>query len=557
MAIKKLPKNIHSLIAAGEVIERPASVIRELMQNSIDAGATDIAVEIEEGGTKFISVTDNGSGIAPDDIELSIEEHATSKIATKSDLHNILTYGFRGEALHSIASVSLMEIESSADEEGSSISVKEGNIIDKSITALPAGTRIVVRELFRNFPARRKFLKRAYTEMNYCSREFQYHALANPEINMRFISDGRTVFPLRSGSLKNRAAELLSTDFIDHAFEIDTATALNGKLLRIRGFVGKPELFDNRKFNFNYIFINRRFIFDRMIRKAVYSAFDTQLRGRFCPYIIFLEVPPDMLDVNIHPAKKEVKFHNENDVFRIIVQGIKEAVRRSGEERKNEFTQTGTSVRANEIESEPGMLFNDTDIESAQKMAEYRSGEQSGFWQFMKTYIITELKNTVYIIDQHAAHERIMYERFRETAEFSVQKLLFPETVKLSADLMEIFNENIELIRKNGFQAKQFGPDIVMLEGVPSIIDARYEISDFVNMLEDLSKGNDIESIDDRIKIIACRTAIKAGEKLSQLEMAKIFRDLFNCSNPYACPHGRPTMINLSKEDMEKWFRRT
>lgn len=555
MPIIKLPKDIHSLIAAGEVIERPASVVRELMQNSIDAGADGITVEIEEGGKKFISVTDNGAGMEQIDIELSIEEHATSKITTREDLNSILTYGFRGEALHSIASVSLMEIESSSNgEEGSSIKVKEGKIIERNIAALPIGTSIAVKELFRNFPARRKFLKGNNTEMNHCSREFQYHALANPDIDMKFISDGRTVFPLRKGGLKNRAGELLSEEFIENAFDVDFASAVDGKLIRVRGFVGKPVLFDNRKFNFNYIFINRRYIFDRIIRRAVYSAFETQLRGRFCPYMLMIELPPQTLDVNIHPAKKEVKFHNENEVFRTVVQGIKESVARNTRSEKHVPAQ---SMPAVDTETETGMLFSNFDIASAERIAEYKSGEQYNFRQFMKTYIMTELKNTVYIIDQHAAHERIMYEKFRNTTEFSVQKLLFPETMKLDPELMEIFRENAELIKANGFAAKPFGPNIIMLEGVPSIIDAHYSISDFVSMLDDMKTGSEMKEIDDRIKMISCRTAVKAGERLSQLEMAKIFRDLFNCENPYACPHGRPTMINLSKDDIEKWFRRT
>lgn len=555
MKINILNRNVYSLIAAGEIVERPSSVIRELLDNSIDAGAANIIIEVINGGKKRISVIDDGEGIEKEDMELSVLPHSTSKIKNASDIESIETYGFRGEALHAISRISMISIESRSNdsENANKIYVKQGDIVENEVSVLHKGTIVEVNEIFHNIPARRKFLKSDNVELNHCIREFEHHALANPEISFKFINNGHVIVNLIKSELKDRISDIVGETFINNSFKINYFS----RKTKVIGFIGKPEAFTDKKSRINHIFVNSRHVFNPLIRKALYSAMGTQLQHRHLPYVIMVEAPSKNLDVNIHPAKKEIKFKNENEIFPIIINSVKSGIQAENQykEEIHKF-ENYSRITGNEGKSQR-KLFSDFDYSIRSKTINSEM-LNTYFYQYEKTYIITQLKGQLYMIDQHAAHERIMYEKYLYQKEnISSQKLLFSYTVKLEPELFEIYEESKDKLEKNGFITRPFGRNIILVEGIPALVENKFNEADFINILEDLKNNENVLSIDEVIKIIACRSAVKAGTELSESEMAKIFSDLFNCENPFACPHGRPTIKAFTKSDIEKWFKRT
>lgn len=549
MKIKKLSEDVYSLIAAGEIIERPASVIRELIQNSIDAGAKTIIVELENGGKDLLRVIDDGHGMDIDDMKLSVEAHATSKIINADDINSVDTYGFRGEALHSVSSVSRMTIESRAEgsENAHIMHVREGAIDDMTECSLDRGTIITVEEIFYNLPARRKFLKSNNVELNHCIREFEYHALANPHIAFKLIHNGHNTLSLSVCSSIERVENICGSNFIEHSFPIDYYS----DNMHIGGFVGKPDIFSDRKTSIAFMFVNKRYIFNPLIRRALYTAFGTQLAHRNLPYVVFIDIKPEMIDVNIHPAKKEIKFRNESDIFKTVVNGVKSGIQVDAVRHEVHEMDISPMQQYSE-QTEQSALF-----ESYEMSPQGFARESTDFYQFRNKYIITRLKDRLYIIDQHAAHERIMYEKFLNNKDnISPQNLLFSITVKLDAQLMEIYEKSADTLKKSGFNIRVFGRNVVLIEAVPSIIEGTFGNEEFIQLLEDFRNNENIGIIDEVLKLIACRSAVKAGQRLNEYEMAKIFSDLFSCNNPFACPHGRPTLKYFEENEIEKWFKR-
>lgn len=551
MTIRTLPEKVYSLIAAGEVIERPSSVVRELIQNSIDAGSDSIELILRGGGRDSISVIDNGEGMDKEDLLNCIKPHSTSKIAREDDLASISTYGFRGEALHSVASVSRLTIETCADSNETAYCLETGfsGNTDISRTARQRGTTVTVNDLFRNMPARRKFLKSDSVEANHSMHQFMMYALANESIKFRLKNNSSIVHSIEKQSQQERAGYIAGPEFTDNSYSIDFFS----NEMHITGYVGKPDIFSDKRTRINHMFVNRRYIYNPLVRKALYSAFDSQLSHRYLPFIIFIDIPPDLIDVNIHPAKREIKFRNEKDVFPAIINAVRSAVQvRRAIDSRNAL---GVVPEMNDSrqDSEAVPLFS----EESSTLTTYTGQQTSQLWQFNKSYIITQLKGKLYVIDQHAAHERIMYERFTDSSELTPQRMLFSKTIKLDSELMETYEDNEDYLKSNGFITRKFGNDIILLEGVPSIIESNFTENDFTAILEDFNSNRTIGSIDDMLKLMACRTAIKANTVLSQVEMAKILSDLFRCDNPYACPHGRPTVRIFDTDEIERWFKRT
>uniref|UniRef100_A0A7C3J5C5 DNA mismatch repair protein MutL n=1 Tax=candidate division WOR-3 bacterium TaxID=2052148 RepID=A0A7C3J5C5_UNCW3 len=555
MKIKLLPESVYSFIAAGEVIDRPASVVRELIQNSIDAKASSITVSINRGGKELINIIDDGEGMDRDDLLFATKKHATSKINTLDDLKNIITYGFRGEALYSVGLVSHLTIESKVKEDdlGNSIIIDCGEVKGTERSSIEKGTSIVVKDLFKNIPARKKFLKSDLYEQKKVEDEFVFHSIANPEISFKFIVDGHIVYNLKSSDLRERIKELKGENFIKETFFLDYFE----RGIRIKGFVGNPKLFNNIKYKFSMVFVNKRYINYPQIKKAIFSAFGTQLKRGFTPYIIFIDISPHLVDFNVHPMKKEVKFSSENDLFFVVNRSVKSGLAVDRNFVENDRTLEPVDLSKPDFFVREEKLFSDVDFYLSEKKTTNISFESSKFWQFQNSYIFVSVKDKLYILDQHAAAERISYEKLlKEKEKITSQKLLFPFTLRLNSDIYIFVNENIEKFEKLGFSVRVFDNNKILVESVPSIIEDDFnkeDFEEFVNEIYNLGFGSEFDEI---LKIVACKSSIKAGKKLNSVEMEEIFNQLFKCENPHACPHGRPTFITFSIDDFEKWFRR-
>ncbi len=555
MKIKLLPESVYSFIAAGEVIDRPASVVRELIQNSIDAKASSITVSINKGGKELINIIDDGEGMDRDDLLFATKKHATSKINTLDDLKNIITYGFRGEALYSVGLVSHLTIESKVKEDdlGNSIIIDCGEVKGTERSSIEKGTSIVVKDLFKNIPARKKFLKSDLYEQKKVEDEFVFHSIANPEISFKFIVDGHIVYNLKSSDLRERIKELKGENFIKETFSLDYFE----RGIRIKGFVGNPKLFNNIKYKFSMVFVNKRYINYPQIKKAIFSAFGTQLKRGFTPYIIFIDISPHLVDFNVHPMKKEVKFSSENDLFFVVNRSVKSGLAVDRNFVENDRTLEPVDLSKPDFFVREEKLFSDVDFYLSEKKTTNISFESSKFWQFQNSYIFVSVKDKLYILDQHAAAERISYEKLlKEKEKITSQKLLFPFTLRLNSDIYIFVNENIEKFEKLGFSVRVFDNNKILVESVPSIIEDDFnkeDFEEFVNEIYNLGFGSEFDEI---LKIVACKSSIKAGKKLNSVEMEEIFNQLFKCENPHACPHGRPTFITFSIDDFEKWFRR-
>lgn len=555
MKIKLLPESVYSFIAAGEVIDRPASVVRELIQNSIDAKASSIIVSINKGGKELINVIDDGEGMDRDDLLFATKKHATSKINTLDDLKSIITYGFRGEALYSVGLVSKLTIESKVKEDdvGNSIVIDCGEVRGVERSSIEKGTSIVVKDLFKNIPARKKFLKSDAYEQKKVEDEFVFHSIANPEISFKLIVDGHIVYNLKTADFKERIKELKGESFIKETFSLDYFE----RGIRIKGFVGNPNLFNSLKYKFSMVFVNKRYIYYPQIKKAIFSAFGTQLKRGFTPYIILIEISPNLVDFNVHPMKKEFKFSSENDLFFVVNRAVKSGLSVEKNFVENERIKESVFLSKPDFFVREEKLFSDVDFYLSEKKNTNISFESSKFWQFLNSYIFVSVKDKLYILDQHAAAERISYEKLlKEKEKITSQKLLFPFTLRLKSDTYIFVSENIERFENLGFSIRVFDNNKVLVESVPSIIEEDFnkeDFEDFVNEIYNLGFGSEFDEI---LKLVACKSSIKAGKKLNYVEMEELFNQLFKCENPHACPHGRPTFITFTIDDFEKWFRR-
>ncbi len=568
MTIIELPQEVVDKIAAGEVVERPSSVVKELVENSLDAGATLIEVEVRNGGLDLIRVSDDGRGMPREDLRLSVKPHATSKIKSYEDILEAHSYGFRGEALPSIASVSRLRITSRAAgyETGWELVCGAGEGPKEREAAAATGTSVEAEALFANVPARRKFLRSPMTEGRRCLEEVFHQALANPGVAFRFINEGRTTLELPTAEQAERWRQALGSELF---FSLVPLESRSGDLA-LAGLASKSgNLWPRRREQ--HLYVNGRRVVHRLVTSAVYQAYGPALEGRHPAFLLFLTMPTRLVDVNVHPAKREVRFRDDELVFRFV---------RSSLERtlfgKNEGPGVGASpfprltdgqlpdnkARPLGAVAEKQTVFDLNEAGSRRpdpKINLAASPPVAQCWQLHSRYILAPIKNGMILVDQHAAHERILYEELMgRSGGVSPQQLMFPATVELTAAEMMVFTEHQEIFATLGFELKKFGGRTIVIEGLPSATAEADAETVVRGILGDLGDNRQAVS-DPRERVarsFACHAAVKAGQPLSQEEMNRLIDRLFATSSPYLDPHGRPAVIKLTLEDLERRFGR-
>lgn len=611
--IKILPENIANKIAAGEVVQRPESVVKELLENAIDAKATNIELIIKQAGKSLIQVCDNGSGMTEEEALLSIRKHATSKISTIEDLESINTLGFRGEALSSIAAVCQLEIKTETHDEeiGTLIKIENENEITTEKISTAKGTCVSVKNIFYNIPARRKFLKSDTTELKHIIDTFNRIALANPEIAFRFYNSDNLISDYKEGTLDERIQQVFADNMLDALIPVNEET----DYLSIKGYIGKPSIFKKSKGE-QFLFLNKRFVINKSINHAVFTAFENILeKGDYPFFILFISLDPSKIDVNIHPSKLEVKFDDEKDIYNFVLSVIRKSIGTHDLVPTMSFTDSNNadeklafnpfqSVKQNDFSDRPlfstrerrertsvtdeeiDLVFGDlkknilpnsvsgfnaesdeeilsSDSESHLEKSASTDSETTFLIQLHNKYILSQIKSGLMIIDQHVAHERILYEKALSRLETNLpfsQQLLFP--IKLQFDLAsyEILKELDQMISKLGFKLKYLPKNYILIEGVPDDIKSGFEekiLREFISEYLTNQSQKHLEEKDNIAKSYSCKAAIKAGDKLSEKEMRLLIDQLFATSMPYVCPHGRPIVIKISLEEFDRRFGRT
>ena len=565
MPIRILAPQIVSRIAAGEVVERPASVVKELVENSLDAGATRISVEVEGGGISRIRVTDNGSGIPPEEIELAFGRHATSKIGSLKDLDAILSLGFRGEALPSIAAAAEVELASCARGEpaGAYIRLQDGKVVEYGSRGHSPGTTVAVENLFRRIPARLKFLRSAATENSHIANIISRYALAYPEVGFTLSLDGRiTLRTPGSGRLIDSIAQVYGVEIVRSMLEIKSRQGESGNTLPlVTGMTGSPKVSRSSR-DYLSLFVNRRWISHRTLAWAVEQAYHGLLMvGKHPVAIINISLPPGEMDVNVHPAKTEVKFRNEQAVFSTLQRAVRQTLIELTPVPKVE--EIRTPYRASPAPAQ--MLWPEAanDTGSAKEPPEAAAVPASSLpvlrviGQLSASYIIAEGPDGLYIIDQHAAHERILFEQIndqRSQHRVETQTLLEPVPFDVTPGQGEVLKTRCENLARFGFSVEPFGEGTFLVRTVPAGLAGR-DWASAIRELLDKERGQ--ADWEERIAIsIACHSAVRAGQVLSDDEMREIVRQLEQAAVPNSCPHGRPTMIHLSLGQLGKEFGR-
>lgn len=632
--INVLPKEIYQLIAAGEVVERPSSVVKEMIENSLDAGAKNITLEIKNGGSTYIRITDDGCGIERDDVRKVFISHATSKISKKDDLNSIATLGFRGEAMASISAVSKVELltKSENEEIGTRYEIAGGEELEFDDAGCPNGTTIVVRDIFFNTPARMKFLKKDVTEGNQVAGIVDRMAISHPEISFRFIRDGKQVLITSgNGDLKSTVYSVLGKEMSDSLMSVDYS--FND--MRITGFVSKPTASRKSRAG-QYFYINNRIVKSKTAMAALEQAYkNTIMVGRFPACVLNIELNPAQVDVNVHPAKTEVRFANEKPIFDLVYYAVKTAI-------ENDRTVKEVEFKENPIyRKESKNVYQNNDNKSFQAKFDFfkkkdeppsqqviKTKPREDFWQVeapkpeykiardekpkarvdinieyeepeeistakskdapkerdiekvviidekdnenvipnfkligeaFKTYLIVEIENELYFIDKHAAHERMNFERFKAQATVETQMLLAPVVVNLTKDEFIAISENVELIKKCGFELEEFGESQIIVRAIPSLVDGD-SVKDLMLEIAQKLLEHKTDILPDKIDWIyhsaSCRGAVKAGDYTSRQEQEMFVKKLLSMPNIRFCPHGRPVFIKMSKYDIEKQFGR-
>lgn len=533
--IKILPEELINKIAAGEVVERPASVVKELVENSIDAGATQITVEIQDAGKKLIRVSDNGSGMTDNEITLALQRHSTSKISSDEDLFNIKTLGFRGEALPSIAGVSKMKIE-----------------------ANPSGAGITaeVKTLFYNTPARKKFLKSNTTEIGHIGEIVSKYTLAYPGIAFKFIADEKLLLASAgSGKLTDAVLAVYGAEVAKGLTEVESRFPSG----RIFGLASRPT-FTRIDKNYETFFVNGRYVKNFLLNRALEEAYRTLIPGNRYPIaILFIEIDRALVDVNVHPTKREVKFQRTQEVMNAVTEAVRMALSLGMGDQKVRLSDGEEQIIriSKKTEWEPGMTEAffplELKVDAVQPLIP--------FYQLKETYIIATDGEELVIIDQHAAHERILYDQLsRESRVTRLQSLLMPETIELTPSEAAVLMDNLDYVQGLGFEIEEFGSNGFILRAVPAVVSkapVKQLIIDIIAELAELGKSVQIEVKQEALrKLVACHGAIKAGDKLSQAEMNQLIRDLYTTQNPLTCPHGRPTQVRLPGAELAKRFGR-
>lgn len=555
MPIKVLTPEVVSKIAAGEVIERPASVVKELVENSLDAGASEINVETRGGGVELIRVSDNGTGIPASELELAFHRYATSKITDLVDLEDISSLGFRGEALPSIAAVAEVEILTRAPSEaiGSYICLKKGEIVARESRPRQQGTTVVIRRLFRYLPARLKFLKSAATENSHIAYLVNQYALAFPEVRFSLITDKRNNLSTQGdGSLRNAVSQIYGLEVAQRMLGVEEESAF----AKVNGLVSPPSL--NRT-NRSYLtfFVNRRWIHSPLLTRAAEEAYHGLLmEGRHPVVILNLALPGRELDINVHPTKAQVKFHNEQVMFATIKKAIREALSKASMAKP-----IAMPAMAGAYQQRSFTMVSDKEPTFTAPLPTLSLPILRVIGQLSNTYIIAEGPEGLYLIDQHAAHERILYERVLaqwSRQEVEVQGLLEPITIELNPREEEILRANKDMLAQFGFDIEPFGDKSYLIRTIPALA-TRANLDEVTSaVLSDLDSKDEVTSWEQKIaQSLACHSAIRAGQQLSNEEMLALIRQLEQANQPRTCPHGRPTMIQLTSYQLEKEFGRT
>lgn len=600
--IKILDESVSNIIAAGEVVENPASMIKELLENSLDAESKSIKIEIKNGG-RDVTITDDGVGMSQEDLLLSIERHATSKIKEKEDLYNLYTYGFRGEALSSISAVSRLTLSSKteADELGSQITVLGGKVTSLKSIQRNRGTTIEIKELFFNTPARLKFLRKPTTEYLNIKDIIIQEALSNPEVAISLIIDGKESIKTSGNGIDNAIVEIFGRNVLKNVKKFPLGYLGNGALYRS----SKDSIFT---------FVNNRMVKSKILETAVIDGYYTKLmKGKYPFAIVFLEVDPKNVDVNVHPSKKVVKFDDEDRIYRYVLNEIEKSFERDDEfvsptleekiekdEKKyldfSEFERF-TPMKAEpqkileipieekivvekeeisypveereepeevvESVKEPPIKYEKTEeklpkIEKDEKKPEKREINFKVMGQVFDTFILVERDGVFEIYDQHIVHERILYEKLKKQyygTKVSMQQLLVPVRVLVDPREKEIIFENSENFLKAGFEIDRFSDNEILIRAIP-IIDLRDSIENiFRNILKNIKENRNLDIRESILISMSCRGAIKANEKLEISEMEKIIRELHEIGE-YTCPHGRPIIVKITRDDLEKLFKR-
>jgi len=594
MEIRRLPENLINQIAAGEVVERPASALKELIENSIDANATQIDIVLDDGGKSLISVSDNGIGIEKNHIGLAVERHATSKLPT-NNLNEINFLGFRGEALPSIAAVSQLNIQTKSKNSNDAwaLDVAAGNFDEIHPSSRQIGTIISVKNLFYATPARLKFLKSSNLERSYCHQIVLKQALVNPLIGFRLQADGRELLNIKpenerdtNKSFLNRIRNILGKNFADEAIKIKNSKAIkNQGFAKINGFIGLPTL-NKSNYSQQYLFINGRSIQDRNLSGAIRAAYrDTLPKGRFPVFCLYIEVPPEFIDVNVHPGKTEVRFEDNAIIRSLLVGSISRELNISFSQTTSEISKqavekfnTYNQIKLKDNYGNNENFFSNNDLEpSIKTIKETDNFEEQqvidqnddfplgvALAQFSKNYIISRNSEGIVIVDQHAAHERLVLEKMkaaRENKSLEKQILLLPEVINLAPTPLEMILENVELLSDIGFIIEPFGEGMIIVREVPALIGDADIKQIIIDLGDDLSSTGLPTSYHAKIDLIlgniACHRSVRSGRSLNENEMNQLLREMERTPNSGQCNHGRPTSISLSLKDIEKLFNRT
>lgn len=608
--IQLLPDNIANQIAAGEVIQRPASAVKELLENAVDAGADDIKLIVNDAGKALIQVIDNGRGMSETDARMAFERHATSKIRNIEDLFKIRTMGFRGEALASIAAVGQVELKSkrAEDETGIFIEIENSQVIKQEPVAVSTGTSIAMKNLFFNVPARRNFLKSNAAELRHIVDEFIRVAMSFPDIFFSFTSNGQQVFHLEKGSMKQRIVQILGNSYAAKLVAVQEQT----DYMNIYGFVGKPETAKKTRGD-QYFFVNNRFIKSAYLNHAVMNAFNEMIaKDSFPMYTLFIDLDPAQLDINVHPTKQEIKFEDEKIVYAFVQSAIKHALAQFSISPTLDF-ELDASIQSLDAVSKP---FSDDNKSSAISSSLYNTftkknqshfvdnkselrhwkdfyeprehvpvdrwplvdGEATGIrenhinnqqrpttenlFQLHNSYIAVQTERGYYLVHQQNAHERILYERFALAIEgkpMATQQSLFPATIELTTADAVLLKDLLPDINHLGYQLEPFGNNTFVIQGTPADVNQGNEKTAIEKMLEQYKHfSNDLKfsKREKLLRTLSLQQSVKAGISLTEKEMKNLINDLFNCSMPSSTANGKPTYLEFKKEELDKLFGR-
>jgi DNA mismatch repair protein MutL len=612
--IQLLPDSVANQIAAGEVVQRPASAVKELLENALDAGADKIQLIVKDAGKALIQVIDNGCGMSITDARMCFERHATSKVRKAEDLFAIRTMGFRGEAMASIAAIAQVELKTKRheDEIGTSVHIEGSTIVKQEPVATANGTSISVKNLFYNTPARRNFLKSNPTEMRYIIDEFQRVALAKPHIAFSLHHDGNEIYRLPSATIKQRIVHLFGSNYNERLIPVEEETTI----INLKGYIGKPE-FAKKTRGEQFFFINDRFIKDSYLNHAVNKAYEDLLpEDHFPLYVLFIEIDPAKIDVNVHPTKTEIKYLDEKSIYAIIHSALKRSIGRFNISPTLDFNQETAfsnmiTHKAPEDIIPPSIAFNpdfnpfgqtkatarelpflrDTprqkevgqnwgslyeiaqydeakqvsiDLEDASEPEQSATAASKHYMQIHNRYIVSQIKSGVMLIDQQAAHERILYERFLmhlDNRKGASQQSLFPQTVTLNPSDFELAKSLLDDIKSLGFDVREFGKNTLIIEGIPVDLGTVNinETQLFEQLIEGFKNSQQELRLDKRdalARSMARNSAIRAGVALSQQEMNTLIDELFACKTPNFSISGKPTIQTITLNDLAQKFER-